>query len=188
MNNYLRGIKTDIMIKNCPLLSAICLLFILFSGKSFGQTSPDSLLHQRAQTVFLEAGGAGVVFSANYDTRFSKKRNGWGGRIGIGYFHDRPGSIVLLPIQVNYLFGKTKNFFELGAGITAGSVDDKTDVPFGDDGKTVNGAVATLTAAFRHQALGRGIYYKISFDGIFDTENLHNVFPYIGAGLGYTFR
>ena len=169
-------------------MSAICLLFILISDKSFGQTSPDSLMHQRAQTVFLEAGGAGVVFSANYDTRFSKKRNGWGGRIGIGYFNGGPGSVVMVPVQVNYLFGKTKNFFELGAGITAGSVDDKTDVPFGDDGKTVNGAVATLTAAFRHQALGKGIYYKISFDGIFDTENLHNGFPYLGVGLGYTFR
>jgi hypothetical protein len=96
------------MIKNCSLLSAILLLVICVSTKSFAQTSTDSLLHQRAKTVFLEVGGAGLVYSVNYDTRFSKKRNGWGGRIGISYFNDDSESGVLVPIQINYLFGKTK--------------------------------------------------------------------------------
>jgi hypothetical protein len=73
----------------------------------------------------------------------------------------------------------------LGAGITPGSINDH---PFKENGKTINGSVTTATVAFRHQALGKGIYYKFSFDAIFDTENLHNVFPYLGIGIGYTFR
>ena len=40
----------------------------------------------QAKNVFLEVGGAGLAISANYDTRFHKERNGWGYRVGVGFF------------------------------------------------------------------------------------------------------
>jgi hypothetical protein len=42
----------------------------------------DSLKKIRAENIFIEAGGAGFVFSLNYDTRFHKRRNGLGFRFG----------------------------------------------------------------------------------------------------------
>lgn len=77
-----------------------------------------------AQTGFVELGGPGLA-SINFDTRFSKKNDGIGGRVGIGGFSftetftDTKSGLIFLPIGLNYIFGKdNKNFFEVGAGVT----------------------------------------------------------------------
>src|SRR6187200_3735272 len=36
-------------------------------------------------SFIAELGGPGIVFSANYDTRFQQSRLGIGGRIGVGF-------------------------------------------------------------------------------------------------------
>ncbi len=46
-------------------------------------TAPES---KRAQNVFIEVLGQGLALTANYDTRFTNKRDGIGGRIGIGHY------------------------------------------------------------------------------------------------------
>ena len=55
---------------------------------------------------------------------------GWGGRIGLGFTTDdnydpygyyyNQSSVVTVPLQVNYIFGKDNNphTFEVGAGVT----------------------------------------------------------------------
>jgi hypothetical protein len=77
-----------------------------------------------AQTGFVELGGPGLA-SINFDTRFSNKNDGFGGRAGIGgfsvrdNFSDSKAGLIFLPIGVNYIFGKdNKNYFEIGAGVT----------------------------------------------------------------------
>lgn len=76
-----------------------------------------------SQTVFVELGGPGLA-SINFDTRFGKKDDGFGGRVGIGGFSisdnlgDKAG-VIFIPIGLNYLIGKDeKNYFEIGAGVT----------------------------------------------------------------------
>ena len=76
-----------------------------------------------AQTVFVELGGPGLA-SVNFDSRFAKKDDGFGGRIGIGGFSisdnlGDKGGVVFIPIGINYLIGRdSKNYFEIGAGLT----------------------------------------------------------------------
>lgn len=76
----------------------------------------------QAQSMYFELGGPGLA-SINFDTRFAKSDDGFGGRVGVGGFSvgtsgDRVG-VVFIPIGVNYLLGRDgKNYFELGGGLT----------------------------------------------------------------------
>src|SRR6187455_1297153 len=85
-------------------------------------------------SFIAELGGPGIVFSANYDTRFKQSRLGVGGRIGIGfvsgwestydpatgYYDGEDVTAITLPVQLNYIFGKegSAHTFEVGGGIT----------------------------------------------------------------------
>src|SRR5574339_1055906 len=86
-------------------------------------------------SFFAELGGPGILFSANYDTRFKQSRLGFGGRIGIGfvtaydeyydpatgqYYGDDQATSITFPVQLNYVFGKenSPHTFEVGGGIT----------------------------------------------------------------------
>src|SRR5258706_14057847 len=73
---------------------------------------------QGSQSVFFELGGPGLA-SFNFDTRFSGKNDGFGGRIGVGGFSIDGEGIVFFPLGVNYLLGKDgRNYFEIGGGVT----------------------------------------------------------------------
>jgi hypothetical protein len=92
---------------------------------------------------YVELGGAGVLFSANYQSRLKPaERLGWGYRVGIGYapldvqsrryyegdeYHEAgyyddylSQTIYTIPLGVNYIFGKANSphTFEAGAGFT----------------------------------------------------------------------
>lgn len=76
---------------------------------SYGQQTP--IIEKRAQNIFVEFLGQGLLVTANYDTRFTNKRNGIGGRIGIGYINDSVNGITTIPVGINYLLGKKSSFF-----------------------------------------------------------------------------
>jgi hypothetical protein len=67
---------------------------------------------QRAQSVYGEIGGNGILFSVNYDVRFMKSQKGLGARVGIGYLAD----ILTIRVGINYLVGRSPNLFEAGIG------------------------------------------------------------------------
>ena len=78
-------------------ISLLTLTFVCFTLVADGQqiyqqgsTQSDSTMKQllsvcrRAQNVFVEFGGQGLFLTANFDSYFGNRRNGLGGRIGIG--------------------------------------------------------------------------------------------------------
>src|SRR5690348_8247074 len=73
---------------------------------------------QAAKSVYFELGGPGLA-SINFDTRFSAREDGIGGRVGVGGFSIDGSSAVFIPVGLNYLLGKDgKNYFEIGGGVT----------------------------------------------------------------------
>ena len=86
-------------LKNLCLLIMLCLL----SKVSF------------AQLVHLELGGAGAIYSVNYDNRFSSKTK-LGFRIGLGIL-PVSGGILFVPAQINYVSRGTQGI-EVGVGAT----------------------------------------------------------------------
>ena len=61
---------------------------------------------QSAKSVYFELGGPGIA-SFNFDTRFSGREGGLGGRFGAGYskFVGDGSSVFYLPLGINYLIG-----------------------------------------------------------------------------------
>lgn len=136
-----------------------------------------SLTERRAQNIYVELLGQGLLFTANYDTRFSNKRNGLGGRIGIGAIGGDGDNIVTIPISLNYLLGEGKNFFEVGIGATyatASVLDTNGSAVFG-----------TMSFMYRLQPIKSGFNLRVGFTPIFNADAF--IPYYAGISLGYTF-
>ncbi|RYD88498.1 MAG: hypothetical protein EOP54_27150, partial [Sphingobacteriales bacterium] len=114
------------MIKTLRLSLAACALVCACSVTASAQNQylakQDSLnkvyATKQGKTVFFELLGPGAAYSVNYDTRFAKRPDGWGGRIGLSYYSASGEHLFTAPLVINYLAGKHGKYFEIGAGIT----------------------------------------------------------------------
>ncbi len=164
-----------------------------------------SLLAQPKNTVgkypgrtqfFAEVGGPGILFSANIDTRFNTSSLGWGGRIGLGfytgeeynynngmYYNYYSQSVVTVPLQVNYIFGKldSPHTFEVGAGLTVAG--KKIDIMNYNDSAR-SSLFGTASFMYRRQPLKGGFTWRIGFTPIIANGY---IMPSGGASVGYSF-
>jgi hypothetical protein len=138
---------------------------------------------KRPRTAFLELGGPGLAITVNYDTRFGKTIDKWGYRIGTGYYNTGANSVFTVPFQINYLYGKTTSFLELGAGTTFLISHGSTNgTVFQFD--NITGFIGTATIGYRYQQADGGMNFRIGFVPIFSDEGIT---PAGGLSIGYTF-
>ena len=164
-------------------LFTLLLLFlsVLVKGQESGSTSSEN--GKRAQNVFVELGGQGLLFTANYDSRFSKRRDGLGGRAGIGYISIGGDNASTVPLSLNYLLGKGRQFFEIGLGATllATSGNDNSFL-FNENNSNI---IGTMSFSYRLQPIDRGFSFRAGLTPIF---NKNFFIPYYaGLSLGYSF-
>jgi hypothetical protein len=158
---------------------AACIL--AFSYASDAQTA--------AKSIYAELGGPGVV-SFNFDSRFSKKEDGLGGRIGVGgftfrdWFDDGRTTVIFVPIGLNYLMGKDgKNYFELGASITPTFSSYKGSSTTDDE--TFSTTFGNLLFGYRLQPKNGGFTFRGFISPLISKEGF---IPYYGGiSLGYKF-
>jgi|SRR6476469_5853287 len=178
--------------KNIYTLNLSCLLFI--STTAFSQTVNLNLPNKPARSIYLEAGGAGLSYSFNYDSRF-KGQNGWGWRGGLSYIARKDDvKMFSAPLQINYLIGDKINSVEVGAGITYFYLDDYLyyNSGFSSSGesefilpvKTKGDVMATFTFGFRHQPRN-GIMYRFAITPIANSSGFWPLF--FGFSFGYSF-
>jgi hypothetical protein len=153
-------------------------------------------------SFIAEAGGAGIEFSVNFDTRFKKTRFGWGGRIGVGFvsgwddYYDpvtmtfyggNERSAITFPVQVNYVFGKgnSPNTFEAGAGFTY--VSKKLNIMnfsgWYDFDRRTQG-FGTFAFMYRRQPANGGFSWRAGFTPIFAKDYIQ---PFGSVSVGYNF-
>lgn len=167
------------MKSNTFLLFFIILLFS--TGLVKAQENKSD--YKRAQNIFVEIGGQGILFTANYDSRFSNKRNGLGGRVGIGYISESGNRATTVPISLNYLLGKDKHFFEMGLGTTFfASGNDSETFSFNDSERNF---VGTMSFSYRLQPIDHGFSFRAGFTPIFNKDFF--IPYYAGLSLGYSF-
>lgn len=176
---------------NFLLITAICLCISLVThAQQQTKSSPESQVDissadiARAQNVFVEVGGQGILFTANYDTRFGKRRDGLGGRVGIGYIAIDKNRATTIPVSLNYLLGNGgKHFFEVGLGATA-FLTSGEDNSFIFDGNEQN-VVGTMSFSYRFQPADSGFSFRAGLTPVFNSDFF---VPYFGGlSLGYTF-
>lgn len=158
--------------------------FIFFWGKNANSQNRESpISEKRAQNIFVEIGGQGLLFTANYDTRFSNKSNGLGARVGIGYLAVSGNHATTVPISLNYLLGKGKNFFEMGLGTTLLAVKGNEDTFSFNESKS--NFVGSMSFAYRLQPSDGGFSFRAGLSPIFNKDFFMPY--YAGLSLGYTF-
>lgn len=79
---------------------------------------------QRNHTIYAELGGAGLLYTLNYDMQLLESNDNIGTRIGIGYLNE----LFIIPLQLNYLLGTKNHKFEIGAGVTPILLGSDTDL------------------------------------------------------------
>jgi len=135
---------------------------------------------RNASQLYFELGGPGIIYSFNYDGRFSKYENGLGLRIGIGGASVNGDGYYAIPFQLNYLAGTKGKYFEAGLGVT--------HAPglrlFDNNGDTYG----TLTLGFRKQPVGRkGFVFRVAFTPIVQFNYGGSFLPFAGISWGYKF-
>ncbi len=164
----------------------------------------------KGRQIYSEFGGPGVIFSANFDSRFKKETDlGLGYRIGLGFgisdqhyyynnsYTDEYGShyyvssysetrsYVTIPLGINYILGKksSPHSFEMGAGITF--LTRKVDLYNYDDEYKPGYVIGHTTFMYRRKPLDGGFTWRIGFTPIIGTAG--SVFPSMAVGVGYAF-
>ncbi|HEX4956948.1 MAG TPA: hypothetical protein VFV46_02120 [Lacibacter sp.] len=150
--------------------------------------SVNSIMAQ-AKSIYFELGGPGLA-SINYDMRFTKSENGIGGRVGIGGFSlgfddgssSARSSVIFVPLGINYLLGKdTKNYFELGAGVTPVFTSASID----GDSENFSSTFGHVNFGYRLQPQNSGFTFRAFITPVFGKFGF---FPYYGGvSFGYKF-
>ncbi|MBI1781900.1 MAG: hypothetical protein HYR66_11100 [Sphingobacteriales bacterium] len=165
-------------------------ILFLFTVSLLGSLTSKA---QSGANIYFELGGPGLA-SFNFDTRFAKKEDGLGGRIGIGGFSLRTtfnngtgtsterASVIFVPVGVNYLLGKDgKNYFELGAGVTPVFTSSKNDL--GSD--NFSSTFGNILFGYRMQPQNGGFTFRAFINPIFGSFGF--VPYYGGVSFGYKF-
>lgn len=116
------------------------------------------------RNVRLDLFGAANVVGASYDARF-KGDSGLGFAVGVGYgfgignWYEIHG--VGVPVEINYLAGRGKHHFEIGAGMSNGVYFDKIT-----ESKTVtlpDGSTGTAPKEVRTTQWGNFLYANVGY-------------------------
>lgn len=174
-----------IPIKRVGLCGA--LIFGLLASRADAQITgvpPDTEIPQ--QSVYLEIGGNGLVYSLNYDALF---RSNWGLRLGGSFYpfdveHDEihtsdDESYAFLGLVMGlYAIGKKAHKLELGAGGLFGTIYDRERWDF------IEPPGATFSMGYRYYPDEPSHFtFKVAFTPTVTRSGLH---PRIGISLGIT--
>ena len=136
--------------------------------------APSGKFHKN---ILVEIGGTGRIMTINYDMRLKRGVQGaWGIRAGIGaslgFFEEAPKvksgpGIISIPLEVNYLFGKRRSFFETGFALTPIHVNYEKISIVGDN--FLYGPrwawFALAKIGYRFQPLHHGVMFGVNIVG-----------------------
>jgi hypothetical protein len=162
----------------------LLLLSLIFLKQLKAQRLPEEKRFSvKAQQVFVEALGPGLLYSINYDQRLFKKETGLGIRIGASRYKGDDGrNRSTVPVQLNYLIGAPGRYFEIGAGTTYGGGNDI-------DNPGTGNFIGTATVGYRRQPYQtKGLTWRLALTPLFIFEPQKvRVLPWAGCSIGFRF-
>ena len=156
------------------------LLFSVTATTCFSQYQPKAEPSGRAQAIYGEFLGSGLIFSAHYDFRFAKTQNGFGMRAGLGFVGGSGGGVLTIPVGINHLAGKGPHYFESGLGVTWGAT---TSGDFEDDA----GFFFVPSVGYRYMPLANGFTARINLSPLIYLGEGGGWLMWGGFSLGYKF-
>lgn len=171
----------------------ICLLGGLMSFISTNAQETNSTKVPGQTSFYAELGGPGILFSANIDRRFGKSHLGIGGRAGLGFvsgyfddynsFDNFPKSIVTIPVQLNYIFGKENSVHTFEVGLGATYLGRKVSILDFNSGQETQ-VFGTASFMYRRQPKNGGFSWR---GGLTPLIARGYIQPFAGFSVGYTF-
>ena len=162
----------------------LLLVGILNTGIVVAQEAIPRTSRPSNQSIYAELGGHGLIFSFNYDARFSPKPDGIGGRIGIGGFALGDDiKMLTIPVGINYLAGNNGKYFEGGLGAVYSSGG------FFDNDRNFGKVFGVITFGYRKQPNDGGFTFRAAITPIFGTVDNEAIFyPWMpSVSFGYAF-
>ena len=180
VHNFKKPEHTDIEFKT-GMKKYIILLAIL-NNLLFLTYNLNAQNTDRNKAVYVELLGPGTIYSVNYDTRLQKRINGLGLRLGISYTPVFE-KYLTIPVQFNYLIGKTHKFFEVGLGATYVDYGPLFSDSNPDYSKSV--IHGTLLFGYRKLPEKSGLMFRAGISPTLTKDRFIPHWPYIS--LGYSF-
>ncbi|WP_345162591.1 hypothetical protein [Pontibacter saemangeumensis] len=159
---------------------------------SYGQTEPSRTSRNNA---YLELLGNGGLYSVNYERIVAENfalRLGFAAFKAETLFGEGSNSIVTVPVLGNFLFGKKKSKFEVGAGFLLGR--KKFASSFLSDDNT-NSSIIDLKGVigYRYQPSTAGFMFRVGLTPFNALKGGDDAYPssgfFLSGGLsiGYSF-
>jgi hypothetical protein len=163
-------------------------------GSDLQRSEPVSGVSLSHNALYIELAGPGLLYSLNYEYRFSQK---FSVRAGLSMWSIDSLDLLILqiknfkyrsfPLMINYMTGKRSSHFELGLGIMPLFVQgDFTVFYFLDAGETskTNHLLGIGTIGYRYQRNEGGFIFRAGATPVFSSSG--GAFTF-GISLGYGF-
>ncbi len=170
---------------------------------SFASGQADSLnnldsnnVKLKRHTLFLELGGTCIYYSIKYDL-ILKQWKKFSINYGVGFSilpvdnYRKINSYrdLRLPMQLSGLYGKNKNKLEFGVFITfIASGPSEYEKLYSDLNKTDYYLYEGIDIGYRYQNKQGGLFFKVNFLALYTDLGSFIPWPWIGIGIGHTFR
>lgn len=202
----------NIHFKLIPMKSLVISSFlVLFFSTVYSQEQARTADIER-NTVYVEAFGQGLAWSANYDRLFNTNKTFMNSlTVGITYVPEFVGfgvgdTYVGIPVSYNWLLGKKSHHLELGVGLTSMFV-----IAANTGGSDIFYLAAAPKVGYRFQRPQGGLFFKATVTALIDVFHVDSysflndrysrlsyfndvlgigypVFPWPGVSVGYTFK
>lgn len=161
------------------ILSILCFLIAGIEGKAQD-------VHYAKNSIYLELGGNGGIYSFNYERNFLKSINC---RAGFSYYSQSWGfssgtiKTRTVPLTITWMSGKKANHFEIGGGVLF-----KNEHKELDDVDYFNKFIdITAFVGYRYQKPGGGYLFRIGLTPFFPTYRNYRSMLSCGASFGIHF-
>lgn len=131
-------------------------------------------------SVYIELGGNGALYSLNYEKNFDAV---WGLRVGLAAVTSRHHLGLGIPMLVNKYWGNESSAhkFETGIGATYFSYGRTSSIFSHDHSDYI---APTASVGYRYLPITKGMTYKVAFTPLV----IGNAFiPWVGFSVGTTF-
>ncbi len=160
------------------------------------KVTPKTYTTKPSTSIYVEGGGNSVIYSVNYDMRFTKRLDGLGFRIGVGFFPMGDYNLTVIPMGINHLVGKNGNFVEVGVNVTAVYATNKVTPAIKDAnlgqielGHPSSSYLGGISMGYRYQPVNKHFNFRTGLETILgkraDKESVFAISAHMS--FGYTF-
>jgi hypothetical protein len=174
-------------VKKSRLIPILCLFFVVVLVLPSICKSQEG----KKNVVYAELLGPGLLYSINYERVVSDNITARIGASILPFSYDRPSSsMIVFPLMANYLSGSGNSKLEIGAGIDAVIMRNKT---YGDFEPLPSVRIRNTydmllvgSLGYRFQPTNGGFLFRIVASPIFVPLN-GSFFPSVGCSMGTCF-